>query len=144
MGSHALGFKEWALKEAAYWNDDIEDLRGLKVGIDAEEYLAGFLVSRKEPLLPALGGLPFSLKLRVDEDLQRFREAGIEVTFVFNGLEPACRDRANILKASNKASETLDTAWRIYDAGRADDAVAAFGLACEFGHAQTGCALAFS
>ena len=124
------GFKAWAINEVAYWNDDIEDLRGLKVGIDAEEYLANFLSSRKEPLLPALGGLPFSLKLHVDQDLKRFRDAGIEVTFVFNGLDLACVDLVNVLRASNKALETLDTAWRIYDAGRADDAVAAFGMAC--------------
>lgn len=131
MGSHGLGFKEWALKEAAYWNDDLKDLHGTRIGIDAEEYLTSFLISKKEPLLPALGGLPFSLKSRVDEDLQHFTDAGIEPVFVFNGLDQACNDRASILKSSVKASDILDSAWKIYDAGRADESVATFGMACK-------------
>lgn len=45
MGSHGLAFKDWALKEAAYWTDETEDLRGRSLGIDAEEYLAGLLIS---------------------------------------------------------------------------------------------------
>lgn len=132
MATYGLAFKDWALKEAAYWTFGIEQLRGSKLGIDAEEYLAGLLIAQnREPLLPALGGLPFSLKQRVDEDVQRFHDAGIQPTFVFNGLDLACRDRSSILKASLRATETLDSAWRIYDAGKGDEAVSAFGRACE-------------
>ena len=131
MGSHGLPFKQWAFKEVAYHTSDIAELRDHSIGIDAEEYLAGLLVTNsREPLLPALGGLPFSLKQRVDEDLARFREAGIKANFVFNGLDLACRDRASILRGSARATETLESAWRIYDAGKGDEAVSAFGRAC--------------
>lgn len=68
----------------------------------------------------------------MDEDLQRFQDAGIEVTFVFNGVDLACKDRANILKSSARATETLESAWRIYDSGKGDEAVSAFGKACKF------------
>lgn len=130
MSAHSLAFKDWV----PYWGSGIAEFRGHSLGIDAEEYLAGLLISQnREPLLPALGGLPFSLKQRVDEDLQRFSDAGIRLTFVFNGLDHACRDRANILKASLRATETLESAWRIYDAGKGDEAVTAFGKACKFG-----------
>ena len=132
MATNGLPFKDWALKEAAYYTDNLSALRGDVLGIDAEEYLAGLLIAQnREPLLPALGGLPFSLRQRVDDDLQRFRDAGVSVMFVFNGLDLACRDRGSIFKGAARAAETLESAWRIYDAGKGDEAVSAFGRACK-------------
>lgn len=140
MNTYGLGFRDWVYKECAYHENPIEDFRvqaekldgGVWIGVDAEEYLAEHLAVRAEPLIPALGGLPFSLKAKVDEDIELFKQVGISLHFVFNGLEYTCRDRANILKASNRSFEALDHAWKVYDAGRADDSVSAFGVACEF------------
>lgn len=132
MASHGLEFKDWVLKEVAYHTDEIENLRGHNIGIDAEEYLGGLLTQHREPLLGALGGLPFSLKQRVEEDVQRFKTAGVRPTFVFNGLDLACHDRANILKTSLRAAADLGDAWRIYDLGRGEEAVSAFGRACKW------------
>ena len=124
-------FKDWALNAGAVFTSDIEELRGCRIGIDAEEFLAGLLFGRdREPLLPALGGLPFELHKRIDKALERFSSACIEPIFVFNGLDLACKDRASILRASLKATETLETAWAIYDSGEGDQAVEAFGKAC--------------
>ena len=84
-----------------------------------------------EPLLPAHGGNGFTIKKRVDEDLARFRDAGITPWFVFNGLDIASRDRAAILNESRKAAKDLDAAWAIYDSGDGERAVQNFGKACK-------------
>ena len=84
------------------------------------------------PLLPAHGGQPFTLKKRIDEDLEGFQAAGIEPIFVFNGLDLACKDRANILNDSRRASAVLNDAWQIYDQGKGEEAVLMFGKACMF------------
>lgn len=131
MATLGLPFKEWALKEIAYYTDELSNLEGDLFGIDAEEYLVNFITQNREPLVPALGGLPLSLRQRVDDDLQRFKDAGIRVMFVFNGLDLPCRDRSSIFKASARAAETLESAWRTYDAGRGDEAVNTFGKACK-------------
>jgi hypothetical protein len=86
-----------------------------------------------EPLLPAHGGNGFTIKKRVDEDIARFRDAGIEPWFVFNGLDLASRDRASILNESRKAAKDLDAAWAIYDSGDGERAVQSFGRACKLG-----------
>lgn len=134
-----LTFKEWAHNTGALFSSDISELEGVTVGIDAEEYLAGLLISeQREPLLPALGGLPFSLRDRVDQDIEHFSDAGIRPMFVFNGLDLACKDRASILRSSLRATENLESAWSIYDSGKGDEAVKAFGRACRFDVLQYG------
>ena len=47
--------------------------------------------------------------------------------FVFNGLGLPVKDRASVLRESRKAESTLKTAWSVYDAGNAEEAVKAFG-----------------
>ena len=133
MGSNALAFKDWASSEDCVASAPVDQLRNVHVGIDAEDYLHSLLVTgSREPLLPALGGLPFSLKKRVDDDLLGFRDAGIEPLFVFNGLDLACKDRASILRESRKASGILESAWSTYDEGKGEAAVSLFGKACKF------------
>ena len=84
-----------------------------------------------EPLLPAHGGNGFTIKKRVAEHIARFRDAGIEPWFVFNGLDVASKDRASILNESRKAAKDLDAAWAIYDSGDGERAVQSFGRACK-------------
>lgn len=133
MGSNALAFKEWATNESVCQSAPVEQLRNTRLGIDADDYVHSLLfASQQEPLLSALGGLPFSLHKRVDEDLLSFREAGIEPLFVFNGLDLACKDRASVLRESRKAESTLKGAWSVYDEGNGEEAVKAFGRLCEY------------
>ncbi len=132
MDSSALAFKEWATNEGLTLSGPIEQLKGARVGIDAEDYVCHILfTAHKEPLLPALGGLPLGLHKRVSEDLENFREAEITPIFVFNGLELACRDRSSIFRDSRKAEKLLNEAWSVYDKGEAGPAVDAFGRAGE-------------
>lgn len=133
MGPESLAFKDWAKSEGLLDSFPIDEgCKGKEIGIEAEDYLNSLLTNSqtREPLLPALGGLPFALKEHIDKDLDNFRHAGIIPTFVFNGLELGCRDRKTISKESQKAVQILDEAWRVYDQGRGDDAVIAFGKAC--------------
>lgn len=129
----SLAFKDWAKGEGLVLGGPLNDFNGTTVAFDAEDYLNALLTNTqtREPLLPALGGLPFALRQHVDQDLEHLQEAGIKPIFVFNGLEIACKDRKSINKESQKAVSTLDEAWRVYDLGQGDSAVVAFGKACK-------------
>jgi hypothetical protein len=133
MSAESLAFKDWAKAEGLVLSGDIAEFSDTIIGFEAEDYLNSLLnnTSTREPLLPALAGLPFALRQHVDADLASFADAGIEPRFIFNGLEIACRDRKSLMKESLKASKTLEEAWNVYDQGRGDDAVVAFGKACE-------------
>lgn len=135
MGSESLAFKDWLKGEGLVHSGDVKQIfEDTIIGFEADDYLNSILtnVATREPLLPALGGLPFALQLHVDTDLDRFEAAGIKPYFIFNGLDTACRDRKSILNESSKAAKTLHDAWTVYDQGRGDDAVLAFGKACGF------------
>lgn len=132
MSTNALGFKEWANAESISQSGSPEQLRGRRIGLDGDDYVHGLLYTNKrEPLLTALGGLPFSLHKRVDQDLQHFEELGMEPVFVFNGLDLACKDKASVIRESRKAENTVKQAWSIYDEGHADESVKAFGKLCK-------------
>ena len=133
MGSHSLAFKAWVKDEVIYCETPIDRFNNMTIGIDAEDYLHSILSpgnQAPEPLLPAHGGNGFTIKKRIDEDLERLRGAGIRPWFVFNGLDLASKDRASVLNESRKATTILDEAWTIYDKGEGENAVIAFGKAC--------------
>ena len=134
MATDGLAFKQWAVNENVALSSSIEQIRDSRLGIDGEDYVHSLLIStpNREPLLPALGGLPFTLHKRIDEDLQGFGEAGIDPIFVFNGLDLACRDRASVLRESRKAANILGDAWSTYDNAKGEEAVNMFGRACKF------------
>lgn len=133
MATNALGFKEWANSESVSQSGSLDQLKDRRIGIDGDDYVNTLLfTNQQEPLLTALGGLPFSLHERVDNDLQNFQDAGIEPVFVFNGLDLACKDKASIIKESRKAESTLKQAWTIYDEGHGEQAVKAFGKLCKY------------
>ncbi|EME86477.1 uncharacterized protein MYCFIDRAFT_115349, partial [Pseudocercospora fijiensis CIRAD86] len=127
-------FKEWAASKGLIQKSHISDFEDATIGFDAEAFINNLLsnTSTREPLLPALGGLPFALTQHIDAELARFREAKITPWFVFNGIEMAPRDRKTLLKEAQKAVKVLETAWEVYDQGRGDDAVANFGKICTY------------
>src|ERR1700761_4608010 len=132
MASTALSFKQWATAEHVVTTTSLEQFRGKRIGIDAEDYLHSLLVTgNREPLLQALGGQPFSLKSRINDHLENYEAAGIDPVFVFHGLDLPCKDRASVLNESRKSMALLNDAWQIYDQGKGDEAVTAFGKACE-------------
>ena len=64
MATRASAFREWANNESLTTTGPIDQLKDKRVVIDAEDFLETILTSQatREPLLPALGGLPFALR----------------------------------------------------------------------------------
>ncbi|KAL1302303.1 hypothetical protein AAFC00_002718 [Neodothiora populina] len=124
------GFDEWAASAQVGHVLPLEQLRNHRLGIDAEDYINNLLANQptREPLLPALGGLPFSLKGIVESHISILEQHGVEPTFVFNGLSHnAQEDRMRIMAGSAKA---FAAAWDLYGASQPDQAVNEFGTLC--------------
>lgn len=100
----------------------LQQLEGCRVAIEASHYIQRL---PKEPLLPALGGLPFSFRQAVDAELQQFKRHNIEPFFVFNGLESGSQE--DELAIADRAASTANHAWDIYLQALAEDAVTKFG-----------------
>jgi len=123
-------FAEWSANLAE--SSPLTALRGSVVGIEAAEYLnrvheikipkledpAGVL---PEPLLPALGGVPFGLARVVRVHLACWRKYNIKPIFVFSGLDIAKGD-SNFV-SSEVTSLKLAQAWTYYDANDGNAAV---------------------
>ncbi|EWC48207.1 hypothetical protein DRE_02311 [Drechslerella stenobrocha 248] len=105
----------------------ISVLKDTVVGIDAGSYLKKIIdgPGTKEPLVPALGGFPFSLKSKIEDDLSQWQQAGITPLFVFSGIQPLRTDKASSM--SETTAKNRATAWALYDGGHAAEAVEAFG-----------------
>lgn len=133
MSSSALAFSEWAVQEGCTSSGPLGQLKDKRVIIDAEAFVDNLLTSpsTREPLLPALGGLPFALKKHVDSHIAGFRDQSITPTFVFPGIDLGCRDRASIARESRAAAQSLNEAWNLYSQSKADEAVAEFGKSCK-------------
>ena len=129
----ASNFRQWLKDEVVYLVSPLDRFENKTIGIDAEEYLHSMLTPPEppEPLLPAHGGNGFTIKKRIDEDLERFRENGIKPWFVFNGLDVANKNVASVMNEGRKAAAVLEEAWKIYDRGQGEDAVVCFGRVCK-------------
>ncbi|KAK3680002.1 hypothetical protein LTR78_000379 [Recurvomyces mirabilis] len=127
-------FRDWVRTESLDSHGTIDQFQGAAIAIDGDEYLDTLLTNNltREPLLPALGGLPFALDKHVKDDLNNFAANDITPIFVFNGLQLASRDKAIVMREARKAAKDLDEAWSIYDQGRGEEAVNAFGKACNY------------
>ena len=134
MSSSAQAFSEWAVQEGCISSGPLSQLKEKRVIIDADAFVDNLLTSAstREPLLPALGGLPFALKKHVDAHIAGFRDQSITPSFVFPGIDLACRDRASIARESRAAAQSLNEAWNLYSQSKADEAVAEFGKSCKF------------
>lgn len=123
---------DWAANLAEH--SKLDELSGFSVAIDAADHLTRLLNDPqwKEPLLPALGGLPFSMKRLVLDDLQRWKNHNITPLFVFNGLDFGKRDRS--FRASDDASRVTAEAWELYNQSEAERAVQTFGEARTSSH----------
>ena len=107
---------------------DLEELRNCRIGIEAAEYLSQRILKHpraREPLIPALGGLPLALEQHIQEDLHVFRSLEIEPYFVFRGLDITKQNDPFSQKGS-EATVNAD-AWTLYDNHEAEASVAKFG-----------------
>jgi hypothetical protein len=66
-----------------------------------------------EPLLSALGGLPYGLKCAIEADLDNWKKHGVTPMFVFDGLYIIGQEDM-ALRIAKKASGNSDKAWESY------------------------------
>ncbi|PPJ61351.1 hypothetical protein CBER1_09605 [Cercospora berteroae] len=133
--AESLAFREWAKNEGLVKAVPISDFGDAVIGYDAEDFINILLVQEgtREPLLPALGGLPFALRSHIDRELANIEKfTKKKPLFVFNGLDLDLYDRKFISKESERAVRILEEAWRVYDNGDGDAAVRAFERACTY------------
>ncbi|KAJ5024177.1 temperature dependent protein affecting M2 dsRNA replication-domain-containing protein [Bipolaris maydis] len=107
---------------------ELEHLRGCRVGIEAAEYLNQRILNHpraKEPLVPALGGLPLALAQHIEEDLAAFRSFEIEPYFIFSGLD--ITKQGNPFGHKTAEATVNADAWNLYDSHQAEASVARFG-----------------
>jgi hypothetical protein len=123
-------FAEWSANLAE--GSPLSAIAGSTIGIEAAEYLnriQEFTLPKDlnagvqpEPLLPALGGVPFGLARVVRIHLEIWKKHNIKPLFVFSGLNLVKDD----FGPSEQAARRLDEAWRCYDANNAAAAVETF------------------
>ncbi|KAH9877912.1 hypothetical protein J1614_003129 [Plenodomus biglobosus] len=119
-------FVQWTATFAE--TSDLEQLSGCRVGVEAADYLSQRILNHaraKEPLVPALGGLPLALRQHIEEDLDTFRKYDIEPWFVFSGLDITKQDNPFGQKTEEAAVNA--NAWNLYDSHQAEASVAKFG-----------------
>jgi len=117
------------------WNSSLSEVSHLEefanrvIAIEAADYISNHILKHpwKEPLLPALGGLPFGMKYRVQYDLEKFKSYRIQPVFVFSGLDFG--EKEDVFRLSELAgdAEINEQAWDLYDKHQAEAAVARFG-----------------
>ncbi|KAJ7080750.1 XPG I-region protein [Mycena belliarum] len=99
-----------------------------RLGIDASYYLQQLTDNppSREPLLAATGGLPLALTQRIEADLRTLEKLRIKPVFVFPGLTPNRRWKANAPTEHNDACRDRRDAWAKYEAGQEDAATKLF------------------
>lgn len=125
------GFNEWASPERLIQSSPLDQLKDRCVAIDAEHHVQRILTGdTKEPLLPALGGTPFTIEKTIDAQIKQFEDSGIKPFFVFHGISAIGEQRK--LVAAELQAKKINEAWDLYNASNPDQAVATFGTACSF------------
>jgi len=124
------GFQEWAASQQLIQTFPLSTLEGRGLAIDAEDYIEKVLTgsASKEPLLPALGGIPFVIESLIDDHIKLLREHKIKPVFVFSGLGADSQHQR--LASSLQHSKNVSEAWDLYNASDPERAVAEFGNSC--------------
>jgi hypothetical protein len=126
--SMVVDFEQWNASPGIGELAGLEELSGYRVGVEAADYLANRILNSpraKEPLVPALGGLPLALQQHIEEDLNVFQSLDIEPWFVFSGLDITKHDEPFRQKQEEAAVNA--NAWNLYDNHQAEASVAKFG-----------------
>ncbi|KAF3930657.1 hypothetical protein ABW19_dt0206960 [Dactylella cylindrospora] len=125
IGGSVRNFDAWSTNRLQ--NLPLSVLKDTVIGVDAGNYLKKIIdgPGTKEPLVPALGGFPFSLKSKIEDDLAEWHQAGIKPLFVFSGIQPLRTDKVSAV--ADMTAKNRSNAWALYDGGHAKEAVEAFG-----------------
>src|SRR5436305_4405545 len=84
----------------------------------------------KEPLLSALGGLPYWLKAEIEEDLDQWKKFNLTPLFIFDGLSIVGKEEM-ALRLAKEGARRSEEAWALYNVAKSaeqtKDTVTAFG-----------------
>jgi len=127
------GFQEWATSNGVLTKYSLSELSDRGLAIHAEEYINKIFLkdseaTAREPLLSALGGIPFIIETTIDSHIKILRELNIKVIFVFNGLDP--NSQTKNLTSSLEHSKNSSEAWDLYNDSDPEEAVTKFGNSC--------------
>lgn len=121
------GFNEWAASAQLGHTDSFVELNDRRLGIEAEDFIANILTTAptKEPLLPALGGLPFALEEIIIQQVTTLKDHGCEPYFIFSGV--VSNGQEERLQSAIRATKSIAKAWDLYGASQPEYAVTEFG-----------------
>lgn len=124
-------FQDWSSRKQE--SCPFTEFEGCTIAIEANAYLQRLLSTppSREPLLAALGGLPFALDTHIKHELDTFHSAQITPVFIFDGLHLG--KRHSPFEDRERGAINNGAAWELYAQHQAEKAVDAFGKS---GYAQ--------
>ncbi|RCK62499.1 Protein MKT1 [Candida viswanathii] len=90
----------------------IEILTNSVIGIDVEHYLSRIYTYKKEQALPAIGGIPTSLRDYIKSDLQVFQEFNIKPIFVVSGLNIQLQSKNYKTNELSGHEQHVENVWK--------------------------------
>lgn len=120
-------FDEWVSQANIRERSQMKKLAGAQIAIEADHYLERLMnvPPTKEPLLSAIGGLPFALENTVNSHIAAWRAEEIKPFFVFSGLDGYKQD--DVLEDAERNRDTHSQAWNMYEHQQPQEAVNTFG-----------------
>lgn len=120
-------FDEWISSSGLRERASMKSMNNATIAIEAEHYLDCLMkvAPTKEPLLSAIGGLPFGLKSHIVNHIGVWRAHGIAPFFVFAGIDGWKQD--DTVADAEENGRINSEAWGMYEQGHPQDAVNTFG-----------------
>ncbi|KAK5456156.1 hypothetical protein LTS15_005475 [Exophiala xenobiotica] len=118
-------FDQWVSKHTELCPLNL--LKDAVIGVDASYYLDLRINNEVEPLKHALGGLPFTLKKAIEDDITLLRQHGVTLVFVFSGLDYV--DKSPPDSQSVESRRAQEEAWHEYLSGNSKGTVSHFSKA---------------
>lgn len=94
----------------------LHHLKGRRIAVDAAYFLRNL---GPEGLLSALGGSPLSLGARIADAVQHLQKAGLDLHFVFNGLDNGEKNDPFAVAATS--AQAVDEGFALYEASSTDE-----------------------
>lgn len=120
-------FDDWVSSSGLRERSQLKQLANATVAIEAEQYLERLMnvLPTKEPLLSAIGGLPFALRNTVVNHVDIWRTHSITPFFVFSGIDGYKQD--DPVATAEEGERMNEDAWKLYESGQPQEAVNTFG-----------------
>ncbi|KIW11999.1 hypothetical protein PV08_09273 [Exophiala spinifera] len=115
-------FDQWVNKHVELC--PLNMLKDAVIGVDASYYLDLRINNEVEPLKHALGGLPFTLKKAIEDDISLLRQHGVTLVFVFDGLDYVNKSAPD--SQSGESRRAQEEAWHEYLSGNSKGTVSHF------------------